>query len=107
MTIIKSHDDSKNATIMTAKAQNNDIEMITEIRYKWLCQFIVLQELNKKMKNLTSSGISGVNCSKTLPKTFRVAKTLFLFTLFLSNLNSATRKVQLQSLERKINYKTI
>jgi len=36
----------------------------------------------------TSSGISFANCSNTLPRTFRVAKTLFLFTVFRSSLEA-------------------
>jgi hypothetical protein len=41
----------------------------------------------EKTVDRTSSGSSSVSCPSTDPKTFRVAKTLFLFTVFRSNLD--------------------
>ena len=41
----------------------------------------------EKTIDRTSSGSSSVSCSSTNPKTFRVAKTLFLFTVVRSNLD--------------------
>lgn len=49
--------------------------------------------LNKKKKNLTSSGISVDSCSITIPKTFKLAKTLFRFTVFRSNLHSTAKNL--------------
>lgn len=52
---------------------------------------------NRQLRRcLTSSGISLVNCSSTVPKTFKVANILFLLTVFRSNLKLRISKSQEQ-----------